>query len=175
MRVYTGGGVGPKDSEFYWRMNERGWDEEQMRRSLEAGHNADSIRRHLRAMRFGGCTTAEAFSIIRDRDCAYRGTGIELWDVADVPRDRWFRNAWRRSKDGGGIWTDIDIARLVQQRKAVVAVEEWNLRQKRSPELWGHNGPHFIDAPYGWLKRKCEAARDLNELRTVWPEGLPCH
>ena len=37
------------------------------------------------AMQFGGCTDAEAYELMRDRFCAHLGSGIELWDVDDVP------------------------------------------------------------------------------------------
>jgi hypothetical protein len=172
MRVYTGGGVGPDDSEFYWRMNERGWDAEQERRQIEAGHNPDAVRRHLRAMRFGGLTTAEAYALFRDRDCGHRGAGHELWEAGDIPGDRWFRDAWRRSPAGGPIWIDLGAARAVQARRCVDAVKDHNARQERAYELWGHNGPHIIELDYRWIKRRVEDARDVNELRAVWPAEL---
>ena len=39
------------------------------------------------AIQFGGCTDAEAYELMRDRFCTHLGTGIELWDTADVPHD----------------------------------------------------------------------------------------
>ena len=155
-----------------WPNATRGWLAQQIERQIAAGHDPDASRRHVVVMMFGGLTTAEALGLIRDRDCAHRGTGIELWDADAVPSDRWFRDAWRRSPAGGPIGVDLDAAKIVQQRKAVVAVDLHNAEQKRKPEFWGHNGPQFIDIDYRWIKRQCEAARSIEELRQVWPLEL---
>ena len=74
-------------------------------------------------MLFGGCTTAEAYGIIRDRDCSHLGTGCELWDASDLPTDRRYRNAWRRSHNGGPIYIDDRAAMLIDERWAWQAYE----------------------------------------------------
>lgn len=74
--------------------------------------------RFVRAMQFGGCSTAEAYAIMRDRFCAYLGTGCELWNVEDVPTDRRYRNAWRRSHNGGPIWLDAVVVRKMEETEA---------------------------------------------------------
>lgn len=155
-----------------WPHATRGWLQQQVERQIAAGHDPDVSYRHVMAMMLGGLTTAEALALIRDRDCAHRGTGIELWDFYDVPSDRWFRDAWRRSPDGGPIRTDLHAAKIIQQRKVVVAVKQHNAMQKCSPEFWGHNGPQIIEVDYRWIKRQCEAARSVEELRQVWPLEL---
>ena len=118
IRVYHSG-AGPDrekcKTDWWWNMRRRGFLEEQERRQIEAGHAPDAVRRHIQAMSFGGLTTNHALQLIHDRDCAHRGTGIELIDT--MPFDRWFRNAWRRSPDGGPIWIDLDAARIVQQQR----------------------------------------------------------
>ena len=101
-----------------WGNPTRGWLDEQLRRSVEAGHNERAAYRFIRAMQWGGCTTAEALAIIRDRDCAHLGTGIELWDVEDIPTDRTYRNAWRRSHNGGPIYIDELAAMKIDEARA---------------------------------------------------------
>lgn len=113
-----------------------------------------AVRRFIHALHDGGCTTAEAFAIIRDRDCAHLGTGFEVWDVADLPNG-WFRDAWVRSHNGGPIGIDLNKARKIQMRRiqkyaakvgAVLDVFRWRnqVRQTHTPE----------------------------ELFRVWPTGL---
>ncbi|HEY1244365.1 MAG TPA: hypothetical protein VH913_25655 [Hyphomicrobiaceae bacterium] len=79
--------------------------------------------RFVRAMQFGGCSTAEAYGITRDRFCAHLGTGGELWDVADVPTDRTYRDAWRRSPNGGPILLDERKVREIQELRTWRAYE----------------------------------------------------
>lgn len=155
-----------------WADERRGFIDEQIERHIAAGHNQDLSRRYVHAMMFGGCTTAEALGIIRDRDCAHRGSGIELWSVEDCPTDRWFRDAWRRHQDGGPIWIDLDAARTVQMQRCVEAVKNHNRQQEIKPELWGHNGPQFIELDYRRIKRDCESAPNLTTLRAIWPTDL---
>ena len=95
----------------------------QIERQIAAGHDADAARRFVIAMQFGGCSTAEAYGIIRDRDCAHLGTGCELWDVKDIPTDRTYRDAWRRSHNGGPIWLDERLAQAIDERRAWQAYE----------------------------------------------------
>ncbi len=158
IRVY-GSGAGP-DAEacgtnWYWNAKRRGFLAEQEERQIAAGHPAHAVRRHIHAMTFGGLTTAEALELIRDRDCAVFGTAADLIDIEDV-RDRWFRNAWRRSRNGGPISIDLKAARRIQYRritrmgekaKAVLKLDRWRdkIRMAKTPE----------------------------ELRRIWPEGLP--
>lgn len=71
--------------------------------------------RFVRAMQYGGCSTPEAYGIMRDRFCAHLGTGCELWDTADVPTDRTYRSAWRRSHNGGPIQIDARVARAIDE------------------------------------------------------------
>lgn len=121
--------------------------------------------RFVRAMQFGGLTTAEAYGVMRDRFCAYLGTGCELWDTADVPRDRWFRNAWRRSHNGGPIYVHMPVARRIQwdRIKAVVA-------RRNKPRLALGRKP--IVPLWGELGSAIRHARDADELRRVWPAAV---
>lgn len=151
-----------------WAHMPHGFAETQIERQIAAGHGADAVRRFVRAMTDGGCTTAEALAIIRDRDCAHLGTAIELWDVDDVPRDRWFRNAWTRSHNGGPISIHLERARLIQWQRARYAVERENKRRADDMELFAE--PLAVD--WQAIKARIMAARDEIDLRRVWPDGL---
>jgi hypothetical protein len=100
-----------------------GFDEVQIERMIARGIRPDVAARYAHSMMVGGCTSAEALAIIRDRDCEPHGNAIELWDVSDVPSDLWFRNAWRRSHNGGPISVDLKLARPIQWKRARYAVE----------------------------------------------------
>lgn len=129
-------------------------------------------------MMFGGLTTNEALGLIRDRDCAHRGTGIELWNVADVPSDRWFRDAWRRSHDGGPIWVDLDIARDIQRKRIKSAIEQWNKRAAEDEEaafFAGRltNGPAIIEFDRHRIRDSLWGAATPEAINRVWPDDLP--
>jgi hypothetical protein len=73
-------------------------------------------------------TTAEAYAIMRDRFCAHLGTGCELWNTADVPTESTYRNAWRRSHNGGAIVIDERVARAMDEARAWAAHEALRAR-----------------------------------------------
>jgi hypothetical protein len=102
---------------------------------------------------------------MRDGFCSHLGTGCELWDVADVPLDRWFRNAWRRSHNGGPIYVDIGKARRLQLDKIKSAAAQ---RNRKRIEL----GRKPLVPPWGEIGNAIRHARDEGELRRVWPSGL---
>jgi hypothetical protein len=147
-----------------------GFDEIQIERMIGRGVRADTAQTYARAMMDGGCTTAEALAIIRDRDCAPLGTAIELWDMSELPADRWFRDAWRRSHNGGPIEIDLDKARPVQFARARAAIERENAAREASFDLW----KPAIEVDWHATRRQIARARSIEELRTIWPEGLPC-
>ena len=119
-------------------------------------------------MQFGGCTDAEAYELMRDRFCAHEGTGIELWDVGDVPSDRWFRDAWVRSHNGGPINVSLPKARGIQFQRITDAVELENNRRRQDMNLF--------DSPFSpdWsvIRDAIRMADDVGELRRVWPREL---
>src|SRR5207237_649888 len=116
----------------FWSRRPRGFMETQIEWQIARGIDPDVAKRYAHAMKFGGCTTAEALEIIRDRDCAPHGTAIELWDIDDIPTDRWFRNAWRRSHNGGPIYIDLNQAMPIQFERARTAVSKENKRREVS-------------------------------------------
>jgi len=110
--AYMTGGGGRWDGE------PRGFLERQITAQAAYGVGEWAAARYVHAMQFGGCTDAEAYAVIRDRFCAHLGTGCELWNVADIPTDRTYRNAWRRSHNGGPIWIDAHKAMAIDEARA---------------------------------------------------------
>lgn len=150
----------------FWKT--RGFVDIQIERQISRGIVPDVARRYAHAMQFGGCTTAEALEIIRDRDCAPYGTAFDLWDVEDIPTDKWFRDAWRRSHNGGPISISLKLARHVQFGHIRAAVDRESKRRANDLELF--DVPVDVDLPA--IREKIMAARDEVELRRVWPRNL---
>jgi hypothetical protein len=100
-----------------WNGFPRGFLERQIGEQAKFGVGEWAAAQFVRAMQFGGLTTAEAYGVIRDRFCAHLGTGHELWDISDIPIDRTYRNAWRRSHNGGPIMLDEEKIREMQEAK----------------------------------------------------------
>lgn len=87
----------------------------QWRRMVKRGVPAKAAWRYAQTMMKGGVTRREAIEIIAARDC--RGLAIEIVDVSEIPDDRTYRDAWRRSVNGGPIWIDDAIRdRLEEER-----------------------------------------------------------
>jgi len=133
----------------------RGVIDRHVEAEIRAGRPEWLAHRYVKALAFGGCTTSGAFEIIRDRDCVPHGTGFEVWRFDDLPQDRWFRNAWQRSHNGGPIAIDMAKARKIQmkrlqsaatQRKAELQVARWRERIRR--------------------------AETPEQLKNIWPKGL---
>lgn len=137
-----------------------------------AGLDTNIASRFIKALAFGGCTTAEILGLITDKDV--KGVSPEL--VGEVPFDRYFRNAWRRRKNGGPIWIDLEEARRMQARyildaKAIIT------KRYEADAMLGHN---YAAMRYGMAKdfdpisfgRKINSVRSWQELKLVWPEEL---
>jgi hypothetical protein len=139
----------------YWRDKPRGWGDQWIERRTAEGRHEWAVARLARAAQEGGCTTAEAFGVLRDFDCIHLGTACEAWNFDDLPQDRWFRNAWRRSHNGGPIYIAMTQARKIQlaRMKNAAATAKAELQ-------WGR-----------W-KQKARSAETPQELRMVWPKGL---
>jgi len=106
-----------------WDGYPRGFIERQIAAQAADGVGEDNAARFVRAMQFGGCSTPEAYGVMRDRFCFHLGTGCELWNVEDVPTDRTYRDAWRRSHNGGPIVIDEAKARVIDEARMWVAYE----------------------------------------------------
>lgn len=146
----------------------RGFVSTQIERQIAEGRDPDAARRFTMALAFGGLSEPEAWAVVRDRDCGHLGTAHELWSEDDIPRDRWFRNAWRRSHNGGPISIDLEAARPLQWQHIQRAVSEqhaaWDADYRTAGRRIKIDRPALIDA----LTR----ARDVDDVRRVWPQDL---
>src|SRR5678809_1078577 len=107
-----------------WDDRPRGFMDRQIDSMINRGIKPDAARRFAHAVQFGGLTTAEALEVIRDRSCP--GFAHEVWDSSEVPTDRWFRDAWRRSHNGGPISVNLDLAKPIQLPHIAQAIEREN-------------------------------------------------
>jgi hypothetical protein len=149
-----------------WADKPRGFVDVQIERQIAAGHRPDAAARFARALAFGGLTEREALEVIRDRDCGHLGVAHELIDPDELP-DRWFRDAWRRSHNGGPVSVDITKARPIQWGRIRSVVKAENKRRadafEETPE---------ITLDWGALRSAIKRAGDADDLRRIWPEAL---
>lgn len=139
----------------FWLGMPRGFVDAQIERQIARGVHPYAAVRYARAMVSGGLTTAEALEVIRDRDCGHLGTAHELWDVDDIPRDQWFRNAWVRSHNGGPIGIDLRKAKRIQYQRLTAAAS----KSRATIQL-------------GRWRDRIRKAETSEDLRRLWPEGL---
>lgn len=151
-----------------WGDLPRGEIEYRIEKAIAGGRPPDAAARFIRAMHFGGLTEAEALAVIRDRDCAPYGRDIELWDLDDIPGDRWFRDAWRRSHNGGPISIDMKLAKPIQFRRIHDAAEAIKAGRAKSLDLF--DVP--LDLDWGRIRDQIHSAQDEFDLRRIWPEVL---
>jgi hypothetical protein len=148
-----------------WGGLPRGFVDDQIDLQIAAGHKPDAARRYAKAVTLGGCSTAEAYAIIRDRDCGHLGSGHELWDLEDIPADRWFRDAWHRSQNGGPIEVSLKKAKPIQFERIKTTLDLENAR--RASDIAQFDHPVVLD--WGRLRDQIQAAYDVNSLRRIWP------
>ena len=161
MTIYTLGGA---PDGYFGRLD---WDA-QIASMVGRGIRESVAVRHVRAMINGGLTTAEAYEMIRDRDTAPDWTGKELWDRAELPTDRWYRDAWRRSHNGGPIDIDLGRAKSIQFREIKNAVDSETKRRQSDLELF--DIPVACDLAF--FRERIRKASDEHELRGIWPREL---
>lgn len=144
----------------YWKTMPRGFVDTQIERNIADGVAPDAARRFVRALAFGGRSEQEALAIIRDRDCTPHGTAIDLWDVDDIPGDRWFRDAWRRSHNGGPISVSLTEAKPLHWKQLRAVAKRMEDDFETSLQV--------SDIDWAKIRSKVLRARDVDELRTVW-------
>lgn len=149
----------------YWDWMPRGFVDQQVALQIEGGIAPDHAARFAKAVAFGGCSEAEVWDIIKDRDCARLGTLHEMQTTDELP-DRWFRNAWYRSRNGGPIGIDLERARLIQWDRLLFASDEANKRRARALRPLP---PIEIGDTY---RSEIERVSDIDRLRKIWPEEL---
>ena len=149
----------------------RGYREYEIEKMINHGHSKRLAVKFVDALDVGGLTDAEYFEIIREHDCAKWGTGFELWDVDDVPTDRWFRNAWHRSANGGPISIDLEKARPIQAAHIDSAVKAANKRTDGVMKFFTLQRP-MVKVNFRHIANRIKDAKDEFQLRAIWPEGL---
>lgn len=166
MGLMTGGGG-------MWADQPRGYLDELVRRKtcpiLQKGAPCSerAAWRMVKALRWGGLTTAEAWDTIRAHDCERFGHSETLISFDDLP-DRWFRDAWTRERSNSGVpYVDVEKARAIQWQKLQAAVSRENKR--RELDLFGLPPISLQKITY---QSAIKNARDADELRRVWPEEL---
>jgi hypothetical protein len=83
-----------------------------------AAREALALQR-VRALNRGGLTEQDAVALVRDCDAPAFSTAREIVDVSEIPSDRTYRDAWRRSPNGGPIVIDQNAARAIRDERLV--------------------------------------------------------
>ena len=96
----------------------------QFNRMIARGVKPGAAYRYARMMVTGGCSRRDAIEIIAERDCGHLGSAVEIVDVADLPADRTYREAWRRSLNGGPVWIDEEHALRIDEARMWKAYNE---------------------------------------------------
>lgn len=151
----------------YWGKMRRGFLDEQIERQVRDGRDRKAAARFSNALAWGCGNSKLALEILRDRDCAHRGFNIELIDTGELP-DRWFRDAWIRSPNGGPVSINLEHARTIQLATIRQAVADARTLRAR-----GLLRCPRIRVPWTTIESAVNHARDEDELRRVWPEGIP--
>lgn len=146
----------------------RGIDEEISHQVRCGNYDEDTAARFVRAMMCGGLVEYEAYAVIRDRDCK-GGVAHDVCDDGDIPASRWFRDAWRRSSNGGPIRIDEGEAKRIQWRKIVRAHDAETKR--RHEDL--HARELVVDL--GLYRSRIKSASTLEDVFRVWPQEFERH
>lgn len=157
-----------------WSDMPRGFLDELIRRKscpkLQNGRHIseDAASRFVKGMRWGGLSTQEVWEVIRLHDCTRGDDGLlhELIDTTELP-DRYFRDAWTRSANGGPVRVDVEKAKHVHWDRMVNIVEFENARRSR---LLFELPPVPFDRNF--YRNAIKNARDADELKRIWPEGI---
>lgn len=162
MSIFTNGGA---PDGYFGRID---WDA-QIASMVDRGVSERTATKWVRSVLSGGLTDAEAYELIRDRDTQPDWNGKELWERADIPTDRWFRDAWKRSPNGGPIYVSIERAKPIQFKRIRSAIEDENRRRKNELELF--DVPFECDLPA--MRERIRSVDDERALRAIWPVALP--
>jgi hypothetical protein len=149
----------------YFRRVDR---DEQIERMVGRGIRQVVAVKWITVLFTGGLTDAEAYELIRDRDTHADWSGKELWNRSEIPADRWFRDAWKRSPNGGPIYVNLDRAKPIQFRRIRSAIEDENKRRQNELDLF--DALFECDLPA--LRERIRSVDDERALRAIWPDGL---
>jgi hypothetical protein len=125
--AYVTCGGGPWDDEL--QHEPPGFLERKIAEQAKNGVGERNARRFVEAMHRGGCSVDDACEMMRDRFAAHLGMGHEVWSTVDVPTDRTYRAAWRRSQNGGPIWLDEPKVVEIDEARALAAYKALRVRE----------------------------------------------
>ncbi|NBW13546.1 MAG: hypothetical protein EBR82_36625 [Caulobacteraceae bacterium] len=151
----------------FWDLMLRGFVDEQVHRQVLGGISESDAVRFAKAIAFGGLTQAEAYEVICGRDCNHLGYNIDIVSASDIPSDRWFRNAWKRSPNGGPVSIDLEKAKPIHWDRLMVAVTAENDQREKAYER-----RPLIKPAWETIRGAVRHARDADELRKIWPDGM---
>jgi hypothetical protein len=138
---------------------------------IRNGRRPQFARLWIEAAINGGMTDAEFYEALIEKDATPKGAAApELID--ETPRDRWFRDAWRRSHNGGPIDIDLEVARRVHAKHILSAKDavEGSEKARIDEILLGKSKVAAIDMRAVGVR--INRARDIGELRQIWPRAL---
>lgn len=143
-----------------WSQASRVFCAEQVDRQVASGIPEVVAVRAVDAMARGGLSEAEAWGLLRDRDC-WKGVAHEVVDIADLP-SRLFRDCWRRGHNGGPVTVDLDAAKSAWFARLRKKVKLYNSR--RADQLVP--GP-LLRPSWGRLRDRIAAARAVEALEAI--------
>lgn len=130
----------------------------------------------INGLRYGGLSYDDAIRLIARKDHPSDGIAMEIVRREAINSDRWFRNAWRRSANGGPIYIDMDRARVAQKERIAIA----SMLDDRG--IWDRVTAPLPPIDWSKISREVEAAACLEDLRRVhfgqtvaWPEQSVTH
>ncbi|HLC08230.1 MAG TPA: hypothetical protein VJK06_02990 [Methyloceanibacter sp.] len=154
----------------------------QIETMVAAGYSGDFSSRYMSALVRGGENDAGGLDLIRQRHLAgdlHHG----ICDFTALPRDRFFRDAWRLDPMRGAIYVDLAEAKLVFARALIAAKADAVTRLVRDTEIatlaGGNSGGLDVafrqlkEMDLGGLAAKMARAETPEALKALWPENLP--
>lgn len=132
----------------------------------------------------GGATEAEALAVIQAKSVPSDAVDVEIVELATIPTDRWFRNAWTRPIGGGSIEVDMPKAREIQaqkiqaaRRKAIGRLQSEEDKARLVGKSAGAN-QHAADRAaletmnLTAIAASIAGAANPTALKAIWPSGL---
>ncbi len=110
-----------------WRNFHKDFWKVQIARMVARNVKEDAAHTYALTMMTGGVSRSRAIDIIAARDLAHWAKAIDVIDVSELPETRRYRNAWRRSPNGGPVWVD-DAARVAIDEARMWAAYTAHLR-----------------------------------------------
>lgn len=175
----THGGIFVRDE----RGIQRPWNsifsaQHEVDKMIANGRRASFARRWIMTAIVGGMTDAEFYAAIIEKDMPKGWTAPELVEPDEISiLGRWFRDAWRRSHNGGPISVNLETAKRIHARRidqAHSTATEAHKRQRGLSLLERNLGsaalPRLPDIRPAI--KAIASARQVEELYSIWPRGL---